>query len=104
VKAHLRKTLGSVAAACVCLGLTACGNKVEGHTYAANGDVVKIEFQSGGKAFTSLGAMSAPCTYTQNGNQVSLVCEGDTTAFTLASDGSLSGPPDGMMARLTKVK
>jgi hypothetical protein len=94
------------AAATVFLGLGAlgCGGGVQGHTYAGNGEMVKIEFQSGGKAFASMGPMTSSCTYTESGNKVELICEGDTTDLTKASDGTLNGPPDGMLARLTKVK
>lgn len=99
-----QSVLAAAAVAVLCLGVTACGNNVAGHTYAGPGEMVKIEFQSGGKASTSFGAMSSPCTYTQSGKQISLVCEGETTQLTLADDGSLTGPPDGMLARLTKVK
>ena len=40
----------------------------------------------------------------QSGDIVSLVCEGDKEALTVANDGSLNGPPDGMLAHLTKTK
>jgi hypothetical protein len=94
----------AAAAALVCLGVAGCGNNVSGHTYGSNGNILTVEFQSGGKAFTSMGPMSTACTYTQSGKQVSLVCEGDTTVFTIGDDGSLNGPPDGMLTHLTKVK
>ena len=93
----------ATAAALVCMGVAGCGSSVSGHTYGVGG--VTIEFDSGGKAVANLGPlMTSQCTYTQSGKQVSLVCEGDTTVFTVASDGSLDGPPDGMLAHLTKVK
>ncbi len=85
------------------LGAVGCGG-VKGHTYAGNGEMVKIEFQSGGNAIASMGPMSSSCTYTESGSKVELICEGDTTELTRNSDGTLSGPPDGMLARLTKVK
>jgi hypothetical protein len=94
----------AAAVAMVCLGLAGCGNNVKGHTYAGPDGSVKIEFQSGGTATVSLGPIASTCTYTQNGKQVNLVCEGDTEVLTMASDGSLSGPPEGMLAHLTKVK
>jgi hypothetical protein len=96
--------LTAAAAALLCLGAAGCGNSVSGHTYAGNGDLVKIEFQSGGKAFASMGPMTSTCTYTQSSNKVTLICEGDTENLTVNSDGSLSGPPDGMLARLTRTK
>ena len=83
--------------------LTGCGSKVEGSAYEGNGGVVKIEFKSGGKAFVSTGPVTTPCTYTETGKKVSLVCEGDTTTFSVEDD-ALNGPPDGMLTRLTKKK
>ncbi len=80
------------------------GTSVAGSTYEGAGGAVKIEFQSGGKAFASIGAFSSPCTYDQNGKIVTLTCERDKTDFTLNDDGSLSGPPNGMLGRLTKKK
>jgi hypothetical protein len=84
--------------------LTACGGKVEGNTYAGNGGVVQIEFKSGGKAYVSTGPVSTPCTYTESGKTVTLICEGDKTVFTVDDDGELNGPRGGMLGRLTKKK
>jgi hypothetical protein len=83
--------------------LTGCGSNVAGSTYEGNGGVVKIEFKSGGKAFVSTGPVTTPCSYAESGKKVSLVCEGDTTVFTIEDD-ALNGPPDGMLTRLTKKK
>ncbi|MGD0156672.1 MAG: hypothetical protein ABSB50_11265 [Terracidiphilus sp.] len=101
---RLRSGWAVAAAALVCLGVVGCGTKVQGHTYAGNGNVVSVEFQSGGKAYASMGPMTSACTYTQSGKTVNLVCEGDTTVLTLQDDGSLNGPPEGMLAHMTKVK
>jgi hypothetical protein len=87
-----------------CMALAACGNKVSGHTYHDNGGVVTVEFKSGGKAYVSAGPVTQTCSYSESGKAISLVCEGDTTHFTLEDDGALAGPPDGMMARLTPLK
>jgi hypothetical protein len=102
----VRANSGSLlaAAALLCLSAAGCGNGVKGHTYAGNGQLVKIEFQSGGKALASMGPMTSTCSYTQNDKSITLICEGDTENLTVNSDGSLSGPPDGMLARLTRVK
>jgi hypothetical protein len=81
-----------------------CGGKVEGNTYEGNGGVVKIEFKSGGKAYLSAGPATTTCTYTESGKTVTMVCVGDTTVFTVEDDGALSGPPDGLLTRLTKKK
>ncbi len=104
MKASLQSVFASAGIALLCLGTAACGNSVSGHTYAGNGELVKIEFQSGGKAFASMGPMTSSCTYTQSGKKISLICEGDTEELTMADDGSLNGPPEGMLAHLTKVK
>ncbi len=101
---RLRSRWAVAVAALVCLGVVGCGTKVQGHTYSGNGNVVSVEFQSGGKAYASMGPMTSACTYTQSGKTVNLVCEGDTTVLTLQDDGSLNGPPEGMLARMTKVK
>jgi len=88
-----------------CLTIAGChSNSVQGRTFHDNGGVVKVEFKSGGKAFVSAGPMTNTCSYTESGTKVSLVCDGDTTLFTVEDDGALSGPPNGFMARLTPVK
>jgi hypothetical protein len=87
-----------------CLAVAGCGSKVKGRTFHDNGGVVKIEFKSGGKAFVSTGPVSNACSYTESGNKVNLLCEGDSTIFTVEDDGALAGPPNGFMARLTPVK
>ena len=83
--------------------LTGCGSGVEGSTYEGNGGVVRVEFKSGGKAYVSTGPVTTPCTYSESGKKLNLVCEGDTTAFSVEDD-ALNGPPDGMLARLNKKK
>jgi hypothetical protein len=87
------------------LSATACGGGgVEGNNYSGNGGIVKVEFKSGGKAFVSTGPVTTTCTYSQKGKGVTLLCEGDSTEFTVGDDGALSGPQDGMLGRLTKDK
>ena len=87
------------------LSASACGGGgVSGNTYVGNGGIVKVEFKSGGKAFFSMGPTTGNCTYTEKGKTVTLVCDGDSTDFTVGDDGALSGPPDGMLGRLTKEK
>jgi hypothetical protein len=87
-----------------CVAIAACGGKVSGRTFQDNGGVVKIEFKSGGKAYVAAGPASHTCSYSESGNKVNLVCDGDTTTFTVEDDGALAGPPDGLMARLTPLK
>jgi hypothetical protein len=104
VKTSIQNGLAAAAVALMCFGAVACGSGVSGHTYADNEGMVKIQFQSGGKANATIGPLTAACTYTQSGKQVMLTCENQTTQFTVGDDGSLTGPPDGMMNKLTKVK
>lgn len=87
-----------------CVAVTACASTVRGHTFQDNGGVVKIEFKSGGKAYVSAGPATHTCSWSEKGNKVKLVCDGDTTTFTVEDDGALSGPSDGLMERLTPVK
>jgi hypothetical protein len=82
--------------------LASCGKSVSGSTYEGAGGGVTIEFQSGGKAVTSLGGVKSDCTYTEDSKTVTLTCEGQPAVLTINDDGSLSGPPDGMLGRLTK--
>ena len=103
----MTKTLGGSKAAAFALltiAATSCGGSAEGHVYSGNGGAVRIEFKSGGKAFVATGPVSTPCTYTQSGKTLTLVCEGDTTVFKVDDDGALIGPPDGFLSRLTKEK
>lgn len=85
------------------VALTGCGSKIEGSTYEGNGGVIRIEFKSGGKAYLSAGPATTTCAYSESGKKVTLICEGDTTVFTLEDD-ALNGPPDGLLTRLTKKK
>jgi len=100
----MKSTHASVYLAVACLVIAGCGSKVKGHTFHDNGGVVKIEFKSGSKAFVSTGPVTNTCNYSESGRRVNLVCDGDTTVFTVEEDGALSGPPDGFLARLTPVK
>jgi hypothetical protein len=104
VKASAHRVLAAAAAAILCFSAAACGNSVSGHTYQGPGGIVQIQFGSGGKATATMGAMTENCTYTQKDTTVSLTCEGIATSLTVNSDGSLSGPPDGMLSKLTRVK
>ena len=102
---HL-KVMATAALVTLSFAVTSCGGgkSVEGHTYADNGGVVKIEFESGGKAYVSAGPMTQTCTYTESGKRVTLACPEDKTVFAVGDDGALSGPPDGLLTRLTRQK
>ena len=83
----------------------ACGGSVKGNTYADNGNVVQIEFKSGGKAYMSMGPMTNTCSYTESGKNVTLNCgPGETLVLSMDDDGALNGPPGGFLSRLTKKK
>ncbi|HEY2891855.1 MAG TPA: hypothetical protein VGJ31_14560 [Dongiaceae bacterium] len=83
--------------------LASCGSKsVAGNTYEGAGGAFSVEFQSGGKAVTTIAGNKVDCTYAEDSKTVTLTCEGQPVALTVNDDGSLSGPPDGMMGKLTK--
>lgn len=81
--------------------LAACGKSVSGNTYVGAAGV-SVAFESGGKATVSLAGIKSDCTYTEDGKTVTLTCEGLPATLTINDDGSLSGPADGMLTRLTK--
>lgn len=85
------------------VALTGCGSRVQGSTYEGNGGVVKIEFKSGGKAYVSTGPVTTTCSYSESGKKVTMICESDTTVFSVEDD-ALNGPPGGFLTRLTKKK
>ena len=103
-KQAFRKLAAILAAACVCTFLDACESRVSGSIYHSNGGAVQVQFQSGGKAYASAGTIIRACSYSESGKTVSLVCDGDTTSFTVQDDGALVGPAEGLMARLTPLR
>jgi hypothetical protein len=88
----------------LCPLVVACGSSVNGHVYHNNGGVVQVEFKSGGRAYVSAGRVVHPCSYSESGKLVSLVCDGNTTEFQVQVDGVLVGPANGLMARLTPIQ
>jgi hypothetical protein len=98
------RAMNAAVFAMLAIAATSCGGSAEGHTYSGNGGVVKIEFKSDGKAYVATGPISTPCSYAEKGKTISLLCEGDTTEFTVDDDGALIGPADGMLSRLTQEK
>jgi len=99
---NVRNLSASVGTLLLCLALTACGSKVKGNTYEAG--VISISFQSGGKATFSTPGDAASCTYTESGDKISVSCNGETTVFTIDSDGNLDGPPGSFIPKLIKHK
>jgi hypothetical protein len=83
--------------------LFAAGCGLSGSTYQSEGGVVQIEFQSGGKAVTSMGPLKMNCTYVEEGSTVAVTCEGDKTIFTIKGD-QLIPPNGGLIGPLTKKK
>lgn len=69
---------------------------------------VKLEFQSGGKCFISLGPMTGSCTYKSSASTVSVLLDGEDDPLRLMAngDGSLSnsGDADAMMPIRLKRK
>jgi|SoiMethySBSTD1v2_1073268.scaffolds.fasta_scaffold725809_2 hypothetical protein len=99
------RAMNAVVFGMLAVAVTGCGGSAaEGHTYAGNGGMVKIEFKSDGKAYVATGPVSTPCSYTEKGKNITLLCDGDSTEFTVDDDGALIGPADGMLSRLTKEK
>ena len=104
MKTAIKLSIGLIAGTGIAFLTTGCGGSVQGSTYQDNGGVVKIEFKSGGKAYVSTGPATTPCSYSEHGKRLTLICQNDKTDFTVEDDGALSGPPDGFMTRLTKAK
>ena len=93
MRANLHKVfLGIFAGAA--LAVAGCGEEVGGHTYQNETGMVKIDFQTGGKANLSLGSYKTACTYVEDRKTVTLICEGDKTVFAISSDGKLIPPPE----------
>lgn len=87
------------AAALICL--SGCTASIEGTYSNANGTIV-LDLKSGDKASLTFLGETKSCFYKQAKDQVSVVCEGDTTMFTRHEDGSLTGP--GGVGVLQKTK
>jgi hypothetical protein len=99
---NLRTLSAGAATALLCISLVGCGSKVKGNTYEAG--LITVSFQSGGKATFGTAGDSAPCTYTESGDKITLSCNGDTNVFTVDGDGNLNGPPGSLIPKLMKRK
>lgn len=83
----------------------ACGSRVSGHVYHNNGGVVQVEFRARGEAIVSSGPVSRPCSYSESGKSISLVCaDSGATRLIIQDDGALVGPPQGLLSRLTPLE
>ena len=97
MKVFYLRILAIVIAASV--SLAGCGkSSVEGSTYATANGAIKIAFQSGGKATVTMAVQPADCTYNEENREITVTCEGQSTVYTVNSDGSLGGPVEGSMA------
>ncbi|MBZ5704187.1 MAG: hypothetical protein LAN63_02450 [Acidobacteriia bacterium] len=100
--ARLRNAL--LAAMIAWLGFTviACsGSKLDGKWANSNGTVM-LEFSSG-RAYLSMGELTAEGAYQIEGDKIIIDSEGDKFVLTRNPDGSLSGPGDNMSGRLIKL-
>jgi hypothetical protein len=84
-------------------GCSGCNSGPIGKYQDAN-HIVTLQLDPGGKASISFGGLSMTATYTVEGNKITVDASGDKTVFTLNADGSLSGPPGGLIGKLEKVK
>lgn len=79
----------------------ACGSKVSG-TYSNENGFVVLDLRSGGKASLTMMGEVTECTFTVDGDKLTLECKGDKLVFTIHDDGSLTGP--GFIGMLRKKK
>ena len=86
----MKRLSPSSAIALLSLFLVACESSVNGHIYH-NGGVVRLEFESGGRTYVSMGASIYTCSYSQSGKSVRLICTGDTMNFRVQVDGAFVG-------------
>ena len=89
----------TLAVALICF--SGCTPSIEGTYSNANGSIV-LDLKSGDKASLTVLGETKSCFYQEAKDQISVVCEGDTTVFTRHGDGSLTGP--GAVGVLQKTK
>lgn len=65
-----------------CLG---CGNTIQGNTYADASGMMKMQFQSGGKALITIGYMTQNCQWSQSSNNIAVKCAEQTMQLTLSA-------------------
>ena len=99
---HFRRILTAVMIASLSFSIIACSRSLEGK-YANGTGMVVIEFSSD-RAFLTMGALTAEGSYKIDGDKVIIDAEGDKIVLTRNSDGSLSGPKDSVIGRLTKQR
>lgn len=99
---HFRRILTAVMIASLSFSIIACSRSLEGK-YANGTGMVVIQF-SRDRAFLTMGALTAEGSYKIDGDKVIIDAEGDKIVLTRNSDGSLSGPKDSFIGRLTKQR
>jgi hypothetical protein len=97
-----RKILMAGLVVSLSLSIVACSSSLEGK-YANETGMVVIVFNTE-RAFVTMGALTAEGPYKVDGNQVIIEAEGEKITLTRNSDGSLSGPKESMIGRLTKQR
>lgn len=97
-----RKILMAALIVSLSLSIAACSSSLEGK-YANETGMVVIVFNSE-RAFVTMGALAAEGPYKVEGNKVIIDAEGEKITLTRNSDGSLSGPKESMIGRLTKQR
>jgi hypothetical protein len=74
---------------------------VEGTYTNANSSIV-LDLKSGGQASFAVMGETKQCTYTADGSQISLDCQGDKVVFTKQADDSLAPPAGSLIEPLKK--
>jgi hypothetical protein len=85
---------------CLSLAAAGCSSPVEGKY--SNG-VMAVEFKSG-KAYVTMGFLTTEGTYQVEGDKIIIDAEGEKLILTRNPDGSLSGPKESFIGRLTKQR
>lgn len=103
MKAKLSHMLLVAAILAAAIGFAGCGDPpIAGNTYGDSGNMISLEFLSGGKATFKIAGAAVPCTYTQNGKKITVTCSGTPQVFIMNSDGSLTASPADPIGRLTR--
>jgi hypothetical protein len=96
---NLRKSTLASSVILIILTFGGCGG-VQG-TYADPTGGFVLQLQSGNKAVLSMMGQTGNCTYTGDGDKISVTCEGITNVYTKSGD-TLNPPPGSMIGALKK--
>ncbi len=101
---HFRDAVLTATLVCLICALASCSAGVKG-TYSDPSGSFVLEVRSGGEATITFGGDTGKCTYTVDGDKLSLDCPGQAkVVFTIHDDGSLTGPPGNAIPDLRKRK